>query len=158
MCYLDHNNTQSSHLFHISSFNLASNKKKMKPWCLSHARTKGEEEYVNEMGSFILFYVREGWFCHLAWISFGQIGDWPLFVQVAIGDPILSKWNSSGILLSFSQENWSRPANMRKFNRKLLFSPIIWNSNYCQFPYFNIRVMTLFRHSTNYFRSLGTLN
>ena len=34
-------------------------------------------------------------------LHLGQIGDYPLFVQVGIGDPILSNSNSSVIFLSF---------------------------------------------------------
>ena len=44
-----------------------------------------------EEGNIFYFYFIEGHKGNLANISFGQIGDCSLFVQVEIGDPILSK-------------------------------------------------------------------
>ena len=39
-------------------------------------------------------------------LHLGQIGNYPLFIQVGIGNPILSNSNSSVIFLSFSQGVW----------------------------------------------------
>ena len=66
-------------------------------------------------------YFSEGQKRHFTNISFGKIGDWPIFVQVGIGDPYLSKWNSSGIFLSFSQNNCLSTNN----SYKIIICPIL---------------------------------